>query len=391
MVPLSLLCKQFLKVGATSYGGPAIAAQMKKTVVKDLGWIKEQEFLQGMALCQLIPGATWVMMATFIGYRLRGIWGAFTCAVSFVLPAFVLLVLLSALYFKLGNLWVTQSLFKGLGAIVVAMLLNAVIGFSRPIVKDWKAALITLLAFLGFLFRFNIVLVFILAALAALFLRPQASQAGNGPSRASPGSFSHYRANYYFLGVLVALIGLSYLITYFIYPPLSNLCLVLSKLGALAFGGGLTIIPLIQFEVVDRFQWVTTKEFLDGIALGQVTPGPVMITSTFLGFKLAGVYGALMATIAMFAPAFLMVSLLLPFHDRLKGLKAVRTMEQGILSSFIAMLVFVLYNFGRAAFIDIPSVIFAGGAFIALLKKVDLSYILLTGAILSITLFGLIL
>ena len=91
MLSLSLLFKRFLKLGATAYGGPAIAQQMKKMIVKDLGWMKEPEFMQGMALCQLIPGATFVQLSTYIGYRLRGIWGAFICAIAFVLPAFILI------------------------------------------------------------------------------------------------------------------------------------------------------------------------------------------------------------------------------------------------------------------------------------------------------------
>jgi chromate transporter len=167
--------------------------------------------------------------------------------------------------------------------------------------------------------------------------------------------------------------------------------MTLSKVGALAFGGGFTIIPLIQYEVVDKFHWVSTKEFLDGIAMGQVTPGPIMITATFLGYKLSGFWGAAMATIAIFSPAFFIVTLLIPHYDRLKGIKSVRIMEQGILASFVGMLGLVLYNFGRVTFVDIPSVIFAASAFIALLKKIEVSYILLAGAILSILFFGFLL
>ena len=215
MLPLSLLCERFLKIGVTAYGGPAIAGKMKEAVVKDYGWLEDRGVMQGMAFCQMLPGATWVMMATLIGYRLRGFWGAFTCAVSFVLPAFVLLVVLSALYFKLGDLWFIRGLFKGLGAIVVAIVLNATIGLGRSIIKDWKAALIAILAFLGFLFRLNIVLVFILAALAALLLRPQESKLGPGPSPLSPTPLSLHRANYFLLGILAALLGLSYLLIYF--------------------------------------------------------------------------------------------------------------------------------------------------------------------------------
>jgi chromate transporter len=389
MLPLRVLFKGFLKLGATAYGGPAIAGQMKKTVVKDWGWLKEPEFMQGMALCQLIPGATFVQLSTYIGYRLRGIWGSFICAVAFVIPAFVLLVILSTLYFKLGNLWFIQSLFKGLGAIVVAIVLNAFINFGKPILKDWKIVLIAILSFFGFFFRWNTVLVFILAAVIALLLRPTiAGKAASATPSHGISETSGKGGDNLFLGVLAVLIGVIFAVCYWLNAQLSYLAMTLSKIGALAFGGGFTIIPLIQYEVVDRFQWVNTKEFLDGIAMGQVTPGPIMITATFLGYKLSGFWGALMATIAIFSPAFFIVTLLIPHYDWLKGMRSVRIMEQGILASFVGMLGLVLYNFGRTTFVDIPSVIFTAAAFIALLNKIDLSYILLIGTILSILTFG---
>jgi chromate transporter len=392
MQPLSLLFKRFLKIGATAYGGPAIAGQMKKAVVKDWGWMKEPEFMQGLALCQLIPGATFVQLSTYIGYCLRGIWGAFICAVAFVIPAFVLIGFLSALYFQWGDLWFIQSLFKGLGAIVVAIVLNACINFGKPILKDWKIVLIAILSFFGFLFRLNTVLVFILAAVMALLLRPMIAGKAAPAAPAQGVTVPAKKAgDGLFLGVLAVLIGIIFAACYWLNAQLSYLAMTLSKVGALAFGGGFTIIPLIQYEVVDRFQWVNTKEFLDGIAMGQVTPGPIMITATFLGYKLSGFWGAVMATIAIFTPAFFIVTLLIPHYDRLKGIKSVRIMEQGILASFVGMLGLVLYNFGRATFVDIPSVIFTVGAFIALLRKIDLSYILLIGAILSVLAFGLLL
>jgi chromate transporter len=150
------------------------------------------------------------------------------------------------------------------------------------------------------------------------------------------------------------------------------------------------MIPLIQYEVVDHFHWLTTKEFLDGIALGQITPGPIMITATFIGYKLSGFFGAFVATIGIFSSSFFILMLLIPHYDRLRQVKIVKTMEQGILGSFIGMLGLVLYNFGKEAFVDIPSILFAVVAFIALLKKIDLLYILLSGAIFSIIIFGLL-
>ena len=390
MPPLSLLFKRFLKLGATAYGGPAMVGQIKETVVRKYGWLREEEFLQGVALCQLIPGATFVQLSTYIGYRLRGIWGAFICATAFVIPAFILLAILSTLYFNLGNLWFIESLFKGLGAIVVAVVLNAFISFGKPILKDWKIVFISIFSFLAFLFRWNIVLVFILAAAAALLLQPKVSRAAPVSPPAELSLPQKKGGDYPFLGVLAILICLIFVICYLVNIPLFNLSVALSKIGALAFGGGFTIIPMIQYEVVDRFQWISTKEFLDGIAMGQVTPGPIMITATFLGYKLAGFGGALMATIAIFSPAFFIVTLLNPQYDRLKKWGSVRTMEQGILASFVGMLGLVLYNFGRAAFVDIVSIMLAGAAFVALLKKIGLPYILLFGAVLSIFLFGLL-
>lgn len=347
--------------------------------------------MQGLALCQMTPGATFVMLSTYIGYRLRGIWGAFLCAVAFVIPAFLFLVVLSALYFKLGDLWYIQSLFKGLGAIVVAIVLNALINFGKPIVKDWRVVLIALLSFFAFLLRWNTVLIFLAAAIAALNLRPTTGKAGPQPTSAGVGGKTSLRETYLFLAVLAIIVGGLWGICYSLNAELSYLFLALSKVAVLAFGGGFTIIPLIQYEVVDKFHWVNTKEFLDGIAMGQVTPGPIMITATFLGYKMAGFWGAIMATIGIFTPPFFIISLLIPQYDRLKGVTAIRRMEQGILAAFIGMLALVLYNFSRTTFVDIPTGVFAADTFVALLEKINLPYILLTGAILSILIFGVLL
>ena len=252
--------------------------------------------------------------------------------------------------------------------------------------------MIAVLSFFGFLFQLNTVLVFIVAGVLALLLRP--AIAGKAvPAAPIQGVIDPAKkgGDSLFLGVLAVLIGIIFAVCYWLNAQLSYLAMTLSKVGALAFGGGFTIIPLIQYEVVDKFHWVSTKEFLDGIAMGQVTPGPIMITATFLGYKLSGFWGAAMATMAIFSPAFFIVTLLIPHYDRLKGMRSVRIMEQGILASFVGMLGLVLYNFGRTTFVDIPSVIFTAGSFIALLKKIDLSYILVIGAILSILTFGFLL
>ncbi len=386
MTPLSLLFTRVFKLGATAYGGPAMISQIKEAAVNRYGWVKEGEFMRGVALCQLIPGATMVQIVTYIGYRVRGIWGALAAAVAFILPAFIALLALSAIYFKFHSLWFIQALFKGLGAIVVAIILNACITFGKSILKDWKVVLIAVLSFFAFFFQWNFVLIFVLAAVVGFVLRPKIPQT---KAAASGGPSLDVKKNeYLIIALLAAVICLVLIVSHFVDPKITDLSLNLSKIGALAFGGGFTAIPLIQYEMVDRFQWLTTKEFLDGIALGQVTPGPILITATFVGYKVSSLLGAFMATLGIFFPSFFILVLLIPYHDRLRGVEKVRLMEQGVLGSFIGMLGLVLYNFGRASFVDIPRILMAAAAFFAIYKKVSLSYILLAGGAVSILIYG---
>ena len=386
MIPLGLLFTRFFGLGATAYGGPAMIAQIKETAVNRYGWVREGEFMRGVALCQLIPGATMVQIVTYIGYRMRGIWGALTAAVAFVLPAFIALLVLSALYFKFHTFWFIQALFKGLGAIVVAIILNACVTFGKSILKDWKVILIAVSSFFAFFFQWNFVLIFVFAAVAGFVLRPKTPLT----KPASPGTTAlEAKGKEYLVVILLgAFICLLFVFSYLLDPKITALSLGLAKIGALAFGGGFTAIPLIQYEMVDRFQWLSTKEFLDGIALGQVTPGPILITATFVGYKVAHLLGAFMATLGVFFPSFFILVFLIPYHDRLRGVDKVRMMEQGVLGSFIGMLALVLYNFGRTSLVDLPRILMAAAALFAIYKKVGLPYILLAGGLLSILIYG---
>jgi chromate transporter len=170
-------------------------------------------------------------------------------------------------------------------------------------------------------------------------------------------------------------------------PVLSQLNLTFMKVDLLAFGGGFTTIPLIQREVVDRFGWVSTREFIDGIALGQVTPGPIVITATFVGYKVGGLLGALLGTVAVFFPSFLVVTTLAPHYDRIKRSRPVQTMVHGILAAFIGLLLFVGYRFGMVALVDWRTWLLMAGAWVALWRKVDLLLIVGVGAVLSVLLF----
>jgi len=158
----------FFRLGATAYGGPAMMAYLKSEMVGKRHWLTEPEFQEGMALCQVIPGATMVQMCTYTGYRLRGVPGALAAACGFVLPAFTIMTLLTALYFRSGSLPTVQALFKGLGALVVAIVLNACLTLGRTTLQDWQGSLLACLALAAMLLRINVLLVLLGTALLAI-------------------------------------------------------------------------------------------------------------------------------------------------------------------------------------------------------------------------------
>jgi chromate transporter len=185
-ISLRKLFLAFLRIGATAYGGPAMMAYLKSDLTGKRGWLSEQEFKEGMALCQVIPGATMVQMCTYTGYRLRGLPGGLAAALGFVLPAFLLMSGLSAAYFAFGELTLIKALFRGLAAIVVAIILNACVSLARTAVHGWRGAVIAVLAFAALALGVHLVVVLAGAALLALALfrgEQMPSPAGKGGAR----------------------------------------------------------------------------------------------------------------------------------------------------------------------------------------------------------------
>jgi chromate transporter len=172
-VRLPQLFLQFLRLGATAYGGPAMMAYLRQQCVERYHWLTEQEFKEGMAFCHLIPGATMMQMAAYVGYRLRGPVGALMTGVAFILPAFLLMVGLSAAYFASGEITLVKALFRGLAAVVVAIILNACVSLRKTTVQDWRAAILAGLAFAALAFQVNLLLVLLGAALLAMAILRQ--------------------------------------------------------------------------------------------------------------------------------------------------------------------------------------------------------------------------
>jgi chromate transporter len=382
------IIKAFLHLGVTAYGGLAMVEPMRQRVVKEKGWLNQQEFLDGVALCQMVPGATVVQLAAYVGYRLRRTSGALGAAAGFILPAFVLMLGLSALYFSYGNIAWVKSVSRGLGAVVIALLLQAVWHLGQNVRKHWLDVGIALLALLALWFQANYLLVFVAAGLLRLILSLRLLADQVAPGEPMPGQklpagtiFAHLALTLLVLAVLLG--GL-----WRLDPKLGLVASTFFKIALVAFGGGYAMIPILQWDLVDHLGWLTLQQFLDGILLGFVTPGPIIITATFVGYWVKGLLGAIVATASIFLPPILIIIFLSPFYQKIKEAKVMRPVIQGILAALVGMLVLVTLQMGVVTLTDLKSLALMAGASLALIVfKVNLLWIVGGAAGLSLFLF----
>jgi chromate transporter len=376
---LPSLFLSFLRLGAASFGGPAMVAYIKRMAVTRKEWLPEPEFQQGVALCQAVPGATAMQCAAYVGWRVRGLAGAVCAYVGFGLPAFILMLSLSVAYGHAVHIGVVTSMLAGLRALVVALVANAVWTFGRSSIKGARhAALAVTTAGLFFVGLSPFVIV-VGAGLAGSLLLPAVRRQPPPTSRPRASAMAALRAPAMVLltgGILVA----SLLV---LAPALASLGLVMMKVDVFAFGGGFASVPLMFREIVDARHWVAGNVFMDGIALGQVTPGPIVITATFVGYQAAGLAGAVVGTVCIFMPSLFTVVLVEPWFDRLRASPRFQAATQGLVVSFVGLLASVTVHFGRLVHWNLASTLLGASALTALLLKVDVLWVVLAGAIAS--------
>lgn len=379
---LATLGLSFLKLGLTAFGGPAMVAYIKEMAVTHHKWLDEERFKDGVALCQTIPGATAMQTAAYVGLRAKGIAGAFASYVGFGLPAFILMLILSSLYARYHEVPRIISLFNGLQVVVVAIVANATYSFCKSTLKNFRDIILAIAASLLLWIGVSPFIVILGAAFAGMvFLNGKGIIPASTAERETDGHSIKQ------LSVILLILLLGFLMLYLIDIKIFNLAVLMMRIDLFAFGGGFASIPLMLHEIVDVRGWMDRKTFMDGIALGQVTPGPIVITSSFVGYLTHGVAGAFVATVAIFTPSFLMVIAITPVMDRLRTSVYFLRATKGILASFVGLLFFVLVKFALAVPWDIVRIVLAFAAFGSLLRKVDILYVVLITAAISVFVF----
>jgi chromate transporter len=353
-----------------------MVSYIRKKVVGQNGWLDGVTFDEGVALCQAIPGATAMQVTAYVGFRIRGAPGALAAFAGFGLPAFLLMMILSALYVSTSALPPVKTLFLALQAIIVAMVAYATVSFGRTSLVQWTHALIAGIAAVLFIAGVHPVFVITLAALLGILILPIPDNKQETPTSPLP------RPEKFFL-VLLAGAVVFFLVLYFLTPGLFSLAATMAGIDLFAFGGGFAALPLMFHEVVEVHSWLDSATFINGLALGQVTPGPIVITATFVGFLTYGFWGGVIATIAIFIPSFLFVVGTVPYYDRLRSSKPYQKMFQGILFSFVGLLLSVTIKLALAVPWSWFFALLVAGAFLSLLSGAEILWVVSAGIALA--------
>jgi chromate transporter len=339
----------FLKIGATAYGGPAIMGVMQAEFQERRQWTTKPRFLEGLALVNVLPGATATQLGIFLGHVRGGWWGGLLAGLCFAAPGFVVMLGLTVAYAAFGVSPIVRGALYGLGPVVLAIFFAALLRLGRSAVRSWTQALIAAGAAVAALVSpLGAAAIVLLAGGVGLFL------------------FHGKRAGVIALVALMIALALLPLVAVApLAPPaiaapapsLPRIAALFAAIGAFTFGGGLSMIALMEEHVVDRLHWLTPREFVDGLALGQLVPGPVLMVAAYVGYKTLGLGGALVAAAASFLPSFALMLALLPVFDRVRNLAWARAALQGIVPSVIGVMAVALARMAPHAAPDPPAIV----------------------------------
>lgn len=354
MYSFKKLLLYFLKLGFLGFGGPiALVGYMQKELQEKRGWLTKEEYVRGLALSQLSPGPMATQLAMYIGYIKAGKLGTALVSFAFLLPSFAMVVLLGMAYVRFGNLLWVHAIFYGISAAVIGIIVRSAYKLSKVILKQKKLlwTIACILALTTAITQQENLVLFIVCGFITLF------------TYAPPKFVKKFLPINLALATPVALI----------FQPFSSniffqLFTYFSIAGTVVFGSGLAIVPFLYGGVVQQHHWLTQRQFLDAVAVSMITPGPVVITSGFIGYLVAGFWGALLAALGVFLPVYLFVIILTPLFERHKENPQFVAFIEGLTAAASGGIFGAIFILGRQSITDIPTLLIAAGTFFAIIR-----------------------
>lgn len=369
--PLWELALLYAKLGTTAFGGPAAhIALMEDEVIRRRHWLTHEEFLDLLGVVNLIPGPSSTEMAIQIGYRVAGWPGLLIGGTCFILPAALLTLVLAWIYVRYGMLPQAAGFLHGVKAVIIAVMAQAIWNLSRTAIKSRLLAGIGALAGLASAFGLNVLIVLFGTGLLSVALKRGPHLRGM-PSRAIAALLPKAAA----IGFVEASGPAATL-------SLASLFTVFLKVGTVLFGSGYVLLAFLRTDLVVRLHWLSDKQLLDAIAVGQVTPGPVFSTATFIGYLLGRVPGAVVATVGIFLPSFIFIAVVGPLVPLLRRSPTVGAFLDGVNVAALALIVVVTWHLGRASLVDVATIVMAVLGAVALIRfRINSTWLILAGAV----------
>ena len=361
----------FLKLGTVAFGGPAAhIAMMEDEFVTRRRWLTREQFLDRLGAANLIPGPSSTEMAILIGYEKRGWRGLLVAGCAFILPAAIMVGAIASAYVRYGTLPQVNGVLYALKPVVIAVVIQAFWKLARTAMKSIWLGIVGSVAALLYVLRVHEVL--LLAIAAALAGAPMLYQKLPHLRKMTVGVLTPPK--------LAHLLGAAGAVA--IPIGLWRLFLVFAKIGAVLFGSGYVLLAFLRADLVGRLHWLTERQLLDAVAVGQVTPGPVFTTATFIGYIIGGVPGAVVATVGIFAPGFVYVALSGVLIPRIRRSRVAASMLDGVVVGSLALIGVVAWQLGRAAIIDVPTLVIAIVSTALLLKfRVNSAWLIVTAGV----------
>ncbi len=330
------LALYFLRLGFLGFGGPvALVGQMERELVSDKKWLNKEQMRESIAICQSLPGPLAIQVGIYIAWLRGGFWGAWLGGWCFILPNFVIVVALGALYVYLGDLQPVTAIFYGVSPAVIALILHSCYRLAKLGMEDWLQWTIAAVCFAAtIILQAEVALLFIGAGIAGIIYY-------GGRFKRTPAVLP--------VVVVPAAAPLAPIAT---ASTLGKLMLFFLKAGSLTFGSGLVIVPFLEQGLVQQYGWLDERQFLIAVAIGMISPGPVVITATFVGYLVAGFWGSLVSTVAIFLPSFLLVLIVAPILVRHRGNANVQGFVKGAYSAAIGTILGACVLLGKIAIGD---------------------------------------